>query len=72
MLELKKVAISLEAQELMELERIMIDSDEKAAFLYLKKIVYDRIIKSQKGKLKSHLDSGNNPVDGFTADNKSF
>jgi len=70
MLEMRKAAISIEAQELMELERIMIDSDEKAAFHFLKRVVYDRIIQAQKGKLKSHLDSGNNPVDGFTADNK--
>ena len=69
MLEIKKAAISLEAQELLELERIMVDSDEKAAFQFLKKVVYDRITQAQKGKMKSHLD-GTNPVEGYIKDNK--
>ncbi|RAL68819.1 hypothetical protein C1G86_1548 [Dehalococcoides mccartyi] len=53
----------------MELERIMVDSDEKAALQFLKKLVYDRIAQGQKGKLKSHLD-GTNPVEGFIKDNQ--
>jgi len=68
MLEMKKSAVSLEAQELMELERIITDSDEKEALKFLKRNIYDRILHSQQGKLKSHLDSAN-PIEGFIRDN---
>jgi len=69
MLEMKKAAISFEAQELMELERIITDSDEKEALRYLKKIVYDRISQAQTGRLKSHLDSSSDTVADFHAKN---
>lgn len=70
MLEIKKAAIAMEAPEVMELERIITDADEKSALRFLKKVVYDRIYQAQKGKLKSHLDSSGNPVDGFIKDNQ--
>jgi hypothetical protein len=69
MLEIKSSAISLNEKDLIELERIIIDNDEKEAFKFLKKSVYDRILHSQQGQLKSHLDSSN-PVDGFIQHNK--
>ena len=69
MLEIKKTAISLDEQELLELERIIVDTDEKEALLFLKKIVYDRIVQAQQGRLKSHLDAAN-PVEGFIQHNK--
>ena len=48
----------------MELERIVTDGDEKEALRFVKKAIYDRILHSQQGKLKSHLDAAN-PVEGF-------
>jgi len=65
MLEIKRTAISLDEKELLELERIITDSDEKGALLFLKKAVYDKIVHSQQGKLQSHLDTGDNPVERF-------
>jgi hypothetical protein len=69
MLEIRKTAIALGEEELLELERIIIDHDEKEALIFLKKAVYDKITRSQQGKLKSHLDTGVNPVEGFIKDN---
>jgi len=64
-LEIKKTAISLEEMDLIELERIILDSDKEEALRYLKKNVYDRVLHSQQGKLKSHLDGESNPPDNF-------
>ena len=69
MLEIKKTAVSFDEKDLMELERIIMDDDEKGALKFLKKSVHDKIAHSQQGKLKSHLDSGVNPVEGFIKDN---
>jgi len=68
MLEIKNAVISFEANDLMELERIITDNDAKEALMFLKKSVYDRISQSQQGKLKSHLDA-DNPVEGFIQHN---
>ena len=65
MLEIRKTAIALEEEELVELERIMIDRDEKGALLFLKKSVYDKVARSQQGRLKSHLDASGDPVERF-------
>ena len=70
MLEIKRTAIALDEEDLLELERIIVDSDEKGAMRFLKKSVYDKITRSQQGKLKSHLDTGVNPVKGFIKDNR--
>jgi hypothetical protein len=72
MLEIKKTAISFEEMELIELERIILDSDREEALRYLKKNVYDKALHSQQGKLKSHLENNNSPVESFknTAGNK--
>lgn len=69
MLEIRKTAVSFDERDLMELERIVTDSDEKEALRFIKKSVYDRISHAQQGRLKSHLDS-TNPVEGFIKDNK--
>ena len=58
MLEIKRTAIAFEQEELLELEQIIIDHDEREAFKFLKESVYDKIVSSQQGKLKSHLDTG--------------
>ena len=64
MLEIKKAAVSFDEQDIMELERIVMDDDEKEALRFVKKSIYERILQSQQGKLKSHLDAAN-PVEGF-------
>lgn len=64
-LEIKKSAVSFEENELVELERIILDQDEAAAFQFLRKQVYQKIARSQKDRLKSHLDSGSDPVEKF-------
>ncbi len=69
MLEIKKTVVPLDDQDVMALERIITDADEKEALRFLKKSVYDRILYSQRGRLKSHLDASN-PVAGFIQNNK--
>jgi hypothetical protein len=64
MLEIRKTALSLDEQDIIELERIVTDGDEKEALRFLKKSIYDRILRSQQVRLKSHLDAAN-PVEGF-------
>ena len=65
MLEIRKTAVSLDEKDLMELEGIIIDSDEKEAFQFLKNSIYDRISHAQQGRLKSHLDTSADPVKQF-------
>jgi len=65
MLEIRRTAIALDDKELLELERVITDREEKDALIFLKKAVYDKIIRSQRGKLKSHLDAGGDVVDQF-------
>lgn len=69
MLEIKKAAVSFDDRDIMELECIITDGDEKDALRFLKKAVYDRIEHSQQGRLKSHLDAPS-PVEGFIQHNK--
>jgi hypothetical protein len=64
MIEIRKTAVSFDEGDLMELERIVTDGDEKEALKFVKKSIYERILHSQQGKLKSHLDASN-PVEGF-------
>ena len=70
MLEIKKTAIGLDEKELLELERIMIDRDEKETLIFLRKSVYEKVARSQQGKLKSHLDTSGSPVERFVKDNE--
>jgi len=69
MLEIKRAAVSLDERDLMELERIITDNDEKEALRFVKKSIYDRVLHSQQGRLKSHLDAAN-PVEGFIQHSK--
>ncbi len=50
MLEIKKTAIALNEEELLELERVIADRNENGALIFLKKVVYDKIIRSQQGQ----------------------
>jgi len=43
---------------MVELRRIIINRDEKEALKFLKKVVFDKALRSQKGGLRSHLDTG--------------
>ena len=70
MLEIKSATITLNEKEVLELERIVTDSDEKESLRFIKKSIYDRIVHAQQGKLKSHLDTGINPVEGFIKNDK--
>ena len=65
MLEIKKTDIAFDEKELMKLEQIITDQDEAEAFKFLKRAVYNKIAKGQQGRLKSHLDTQGNPVEGF-------
>lgn len=65
MLEIRKKAIALDEKDLLELERVITDRDEKGALSFLKKSVYDKVARSQQGRLKCHLDAGGNPVERF-------
>ncbi|MFC2022697.1 hypothetical protein ACFLTL_00845 [Chloroflexota bacterium] len=69
MLEIRKIAIALNENELLELERIITDGDGKEALSFLRKSIYYRIAHTQKGRLKSHLDNAS-PVAGFIQHNK--
>ena len=69
-LEVKKTVLTIEENELIELERIVIDGDKEEALSYLKKSVYVKILRSQQGKLKSHLEGESNPSLRFKNDNK--
>ena len=65
MLEIKKTAIPFDENELMRLEGIIIDEDETEALKFLKRAVYNKIAKGQQDRLKFHLDTMGDPVEGF-------
>ena len=69
MLEIRKTAISFDERDMLEIERIVTDGDEKEALKFIKNSVYNRILHSQQGRLKSHLDTAN-PAEGFIQHNK--
>ncbi len=48
MLEIRRTAIALDEKELLELERIITDGNEKEALRFLRKIVYERVARSQR------------------------
>ena len=65
MLEMRKAAVTLEPAQLMELERIVTDEDREGAMSFLKRHIYNTVLKSQQGRLKSHLDGNADPVGDF-------
>ncbi len=48
MLKIKRTAIALDEEDLLKLERIVTDRDEKEAFRFLRKTVYDKVDHSQR------------------------
>jgi len=65
MIEIRKTAIALDENDLIRLDQIIIDSDETEALKFLRKVVYDRVVHQQQGRLKSHLDTAGDPVSSF-------
>ncbi len=61
MLEIRKTAVGFDENDLIELQRIVVDGEAEEALTFLKRSVYDRIILSQQGRLKSHLDGIGDP-----------
>ena len=55
-LQIRRTTVTLDEEEMMALEQIILDRDEKEALKFLKKAVYDKIASSQRGKLKTDLD----------------
>ncbi len=53
-IEIKKTVISFEPEEVMELERIILDGDEKTSLEFLRKSVHSKMVASQKARLHSH------------------
>ncbi len=51
-------AVALDAQELLELEMILIDKDAEAALDFLKRVVWKKVERARQGRLKCHLDVG--------------
>jgi hypothetical protein len=68
MLEIAKKVVTLDPEEVLELERIITDADQKGAYLFVKKAVYGKLVRSQESRLKSHLDGHKDPA-GFLAEN---
>ena len=65
MLEIKKTAIAFDEEKLMKLEEIITDQDEAEALKFLTRVVYNKIARGQQNRLKSHLDTREDPVKGF-------
>jgi hypothetical protein len=65
MLEIRKTSIVLDEPEIMQLERLITDDDGAEALRFLRQVVYRKVNRSQQGRLKSHLDTGGDPVDKF-------
>jgi len=65
MLAIKKTGIAFNKKGLINLEQIITDQDKAVAFTFLKRAVYSKIAKGQQGRLKSHLDTRGDSVEGF-------
>ena len=65
MLDITRKTLTLEPQEVMEMERIVTDEDQVEAFIFLKKKIYQRLLTSQENLLKSHLDGCQDPASTF-------
>jgi len=55
MLQIQKTAVRLEEEEMIELERIVTDRDEEAALDFVRKSIYNKIARAQRGKLQPDL-----------------
>ncbi|MEW5802865.1 MAG: hypothetical protein AB1847_12270 [bacterium] len=71
LLEITRKVVTLEPEEVMELERIVTDEDKESAYLFLKKCIWRKLLSSQENRLKSHLDGERDPQGAFAAPGKS-
>lgn len=58
MLQIRKAAVTLDEQEMIELEQIIADRDEKEALRFLRHAVYNKLIHAQRGRLQPDLGQG--------------
>ena len=65
MLTITRKTLTLEPEEVMELERIITDEDRDEAFLFLKRSIYRKLLNTQENRLKSHLDGDKDPAGSF-------
>jgi len=65
MLRIETAVLSLGPEEVLELERIVVDDDREGSLAFLKRSVYRKLLNSQQGRLKSHMDGTGDPVDTF-------
>ena len=56
MLQIRKTALPLDEEEIVALEQIIVDRDEEEALKFLKKAIYDKIVRSQRSRLNTDLD----------------
>jgi hypothetical protein len=66
MLEITKRVLTLEPEDVMELERIITDEDHEGAYTFLRKNIYKKLLLSQENRLKSHLNGHSDPVTTFS------
>ena len=71
MLNITRKSLTLEPEEVMELERIITDEDREAAFQFIRKVIYRRLVGSQENRLKCHLDGEADPAESFAEKKKS-
>jgi len=65
-------AVAFDADELLELEMILVDEDHQAAFEFLKRAVWQKIQRARRGRLKCHLDyNKEDTAESFYQDNLS-
>ena len=65
-------AVAFDADELLELEMILVDQDAGAALEFLKQAVWQKIQRARRGRLKCHLDySTEDTVDKYHQDNQA-
>lgn len=65
MLEITRKSMTLEPEEVLQLESIITDENAAEALLFLKRVVYRRLLGSQENRLKCHLDGEHDPVGDF-------
>ncbi len=58
MLQIRKAAVTLDEQEMIELEQIIVDRDEKEALRFLRHAIYNKLVQAQRGKLQPELAQG--------------
>lgn len=58
MIQIRKAAVTLDEQEMIELEQIIADRRGKEALRFLRHSVYNKLIHTQRGRLQPDLNQG--------------